>query len=169
VQDAQVEGEFFMKKIRRWLAVLLVVFLASLVIVPIALAEGSITDLTAPFAPILAASLTIERTLQLIRNLISPDPERGPLARGTKALRYYATIGGTLLGLAMSALSNLRLLGSTGIAADQKVDIVLTGIVVGMGTEFVHEVIGIVTEGKNALRSTAEEKDAKVAADGPLG
>jgi hypothetical protein len=158
-----------MKKIHRWLAVLLIVFLISLFVVPLAFAQDSIADLAAPFAPILAASLTIERTLQLIRNLISPDPETGPLARGTKALRYYATIGGTLLGLAMSALSNLRLLSTTGINANQNIDIVLTGIVVGMGTEFVHEVIGIVTEGKNALRSTAEEKDAKVAADGPVG
>ncbi len=158
-----------MKKIHRWPAVLLIVFLISLFVVPLAFAQDSITDLAAPFAPILAASLTIERTLQLIRNLISPDPERGPLARGTKALRYYVTIGGTLLGLAMSALSNLRLLSTTGIIADQNIDILLTGIVVGTGTEFVHEVIGIVTEGKNALRSTAEEKDAKVAADGPVG
>jgi hypothetical protein len=38
-----------------------------------------------------------------------------------------------------------------------------------MGTEFVHEVIGVVTEGKNALRSTAEEKDARASPDGPLG
>jgi hypothetical protein len=158
-----------MKTFRRILTVLPIVILLSLFIVPIALAQDSIADLAAPFAPILAASLTIERTLQLFRNLVNPDPEKGPLARGTKALRYYATIGGTLLGLAMAALSNLRLLTTTGISANQNIDILLTGIVVGMGTEFVHEVIGIVTEGKNALRSTAEEKDAKVAADGPLG
>lgn len=158
-----------MKLLRRFPAVFLAVLPFSLFVVPAAVAQDSITDLAAPFAPILAASLTIERSLQLVRNLISPDPEQGPLARGTKALRYYATIGGTVLGLAMASLSNLRLLATTGIIANPNVDIVLTGIVVGMGTEFVHEVIGVVTEGKNALRSTAEEKEAKVGADGPLG
>jgi hypothetical protein len=158
-----------MKLLRRFPAVFFTVLLLALFIVPAALARDNITDLAAPFAPILAASLTIERTLQLVRNLISPDPEQGPLARGSKALRYYATLGGTLLGLAMAALSNLRLLATTGIMANDNIDIVLTGIVVGMGTEFVHEVIGVVTEGKNALRSTAEEKDARASPDGPLG
>ena len=159
-----------MRRYRRLLTLLFIMLLVSLFIVPAAFAQDSITDFAAPFAPILAASLTIERSLQLIRNLINPDPDKGPLARGTKALRYFATIGGTLLGLAMTALSNLRLLATTGIMADQNVDIILTGIVVGMGTEFVHEVIGIVTEGKNALRSTSEQKDAQVAAEeGALG
>lgn len=158
-----------MQLLRRFPAMFLAVLPFSLFVVPAAAAQDSISDLAAPFAPILAASLTIERSLQLVRNLISPDPEQGPLARGTRALRYYATIGGTALGLAMASLSNLRLLATTGIIANPNVDIVLTGIVVGMGTEFVHEVIGVVTEGKNALRSAAEENEAKAGADGPLG
>jgi hypothetical protein len=167
---ARAQGETFMRRYRRLPTLLFIVLLVSLFIVPAAFAQDSLTDLAAPFAPIMAASLTIERSLQLMRNLLNPDPDRGPLARGTKALRYFVTIGGTLMGIVMTALSNLRLLATTGILANQIVDIVLTGIVVGMGTEFVHEVIGIVIEGKNALRSTSEQKDAQVASgEGALG
>ena len=139
-----------MKHLLRFLDVLLIVLLVSLFLVPAALAQDGDANATllAPFAPILAATVAVERFLQLIRNIISPDPEMGPLARGSKALRYYTTVGGTALGLPIAFISNLRLLTSAGITINPNIDILLTGVAVGMGTEFVHEVIKVVAEGK---------------------
>lgn len=146
-----------MKRLHRYLDVLLIVLLTALFIVPAALAQGNEPgqDLLAPFAPILAASLAIERLLQLVRNIISPNPEAGILARGSKALRYYTTLGGSALGLAVAFLSNLRLLDSAGITFDPTLDAILTGVALGMGTEIVHELIKVIAEGKSALRKAS--------------
>ncbi len=156
--------EIAMRRLGRFLTILVITVLISLFVVHSVWAqEGAPFDpvnLLAPFAPILAASTAIERFLQLIRNIISPDPEIGPLARGSKALRYYTTIGGTTLGLGMVYLSNLRLLESVGITFNDLADTILTGVVVGMGSEFVHEIIKVIAEGKDALRANAQRDQA---------
>jgi hypothetical protein len=159
-----------MKRLSRYLDVLWIVLLAALFLVPTALAQDgaaeSASSLLAPFAPILAASAAIERLLQLIRNIINPKPEEGFLARGSVNLARFTTYGGVALGLILAFMSgNLRILALAGVQFDPALDTILTGIVIGMGTEFVHEVIKVVGEGKDALRanakSTTEEKQAK--------
>ncbi len=142
-----------MKHIYRFIDVTLIVLLISLFLVPAAFAQDGVPDFAAPFAPILAATVAIERFLQLIRNLINPDPEQGILARKSKALTYYTTIGGVGLGLAMVFMSdNLRLLSLAGINFNPLLDGLLTGVAIGLGSEFVHEVISVIGEGKQALR-----------------
>ncbi|HEY2981945.1 MAG TPA: hypothetical protein VGJ22_12240 [Anaerolineales bacterium] len=149
-----------MKRVSYYRDSLFIGLLGTMFFVPSVFAQGGTNDIGSPFAPIVAGSLTIERLLQLIRNILSPDPEQGFLRRGSKALRYYTTLGGTGLGLALAFSSNLRLLATTGITLfDPTVDAVLTGIVIGMGTELVHEVIGVAVEGKNVLRATAVAKE----------
>jgi hypothetical protein len=142
--------------------VLLVVMLVSLFIVPAALAQdGDPTSfLLEPFAPILAASAAVERTLQLIRRVFSPDLETGMLARNSKALKILTTYGAVALGLMLSFWGNIQLLETVNILIDPRLDLALTGIVIGMGSEFVHEVIGVVGEGKEALRATAKKEEA---------
>lgn len=147
-----------MRHVRRFFDILLIVLLICLFVVPVAAAQDGVTDLAAPFTPIAAAALAVERLLQLIRNMISPDPEQGLLRRDGKALRYYTTLGGTALGLGMSFLGNMRLLAATDITINSTVDTVLTGIVIGMGTEIVHELIKVIAEGKTALRAAGEPK-----------
>lgn len=146
-----------MSRLSRILNAALIAFLLAFAVVSAVHAQGeggSQTDLSQVFAPILAAAAAIERFLQLIRNLISPDPEKGPLARDSKALRYYTTIGGVVLGLAMAFLSpNLKILALAGIAFDPLLDQIITGVTVGMGTEFIHEIIKIIAEGKGAFRA----------------
>ena len=153
-----------MKRAGHFLDILFIVALISLFVVPVVLAQdGSPFDpasLFEPFGPLVAASAAIERSLQLVRNIISPDPEQGPLARGTKALRYYTTIGGTVLGLGLVYLGNLRLLASVGVALNGVLDAVLTGVVVGMGTEVVHELIKVIGESKDALRASTQKDQA---------
>lgn len=144
-----------MKHVRRILNVLLVVLLLSLVVVGEVFAQGDEGgELLAPFASILAAAVSVERVLQLIRNIVSPSPDEGPLARGSKALRYYTTIGGAVLGLIIVFVSDLRLLESVGVGIDPIVDAIFTGVVVGLGSELAHEVIKLATEAKGALRRT---------------
>jgi len=142
-----------MSRMFRILNVALIVGLLSLAVVGVAYAqEGGGDPALGPFMPILAATVAIERLLQLIRNIVSPNPDKGPLARGTPALQYYTTIGGLALGLLIAFASGHRLLESAGIALEPTVDTVLTGIVIGLGSEFTHEAIKVVGEAKYALR-----------------
>src|SRR3972149_8599903 len=143
-----------MKHASLFLNVLIIVLLVSLFIVPVAFAQdGGPTDfLLQPFAPILAAATAIERTIQLIRRILSPNPEAGALARNSNALKYFTTFGGLALGMLMAFWGKISLLASVKILIEPLVDLVFTGIVIGMGSEFVHELIGVVGEGKEALR-----------------
>ena len=140
--------------------VLVIVLLVSLFIVPLAFAQDGdpVTFLLQPFVPTLAASAAVERSLQLIRRIFSPDPEKGIFARGSRGLKYLTTYGSVALGLVMAFWGSIRLLGSVEIFIDPVVDTVLSGIVIGMGSEFVHEIIGVVGEGKSALRANAESQ-----------
>jgi hypothetical protein len=151
-----------MKHVARFLDVLVIVLLVSLFIVSVAYAQDGdpATFLLQPFAPILAASATVERTIQLVRKIESPDPETGPLARDTKALKYFTTFASLVLGLMLSFWGQIRLLESVAISIDPILDLSLTGIVVGMGSEFVHELVGVVIEGKGALRASAKKDEA---------
>ena len=147
------------------LQVIVIVLLVSLFVVPVALAQDGdpTSSLLEPFAPILAASAAVERTLQLIRRIFSPDDEAGIFAHGSRGLKVLTTYGSVALGLMMSFWGGIRLLGSVDIFIDPLVDYVFTGIVIGMGSEFVHEIIGVVGEGKSALRATAEAKQEETA------
>jgi len=153
------------RRVSLFLDVLVIVVLVSLFIVPMVFAQdGNPTSfLLEPFAPLLAASAAVERTLQLIRKIFSPDPESGLFARGSRGLKYLTTYGSVALGLMLSLWGNIRLLGSVEIFIDPLTDLVFTGIVVGMGSEFVHEIIGVVGEGKSALRATTEAKEQETA------
>ena len=146
-----------MKHISRFFNVALIVGLLSLVIVNVVYAQDNTTDtFTGLFAPIFAVTLSVERLLQLIRNIISPDPEKGPLARGTQALRYFTTIGGVVLGLLFAFMGNYHMLEIAGFNVQPTLDAILTGITIGMGTEFVHQVITGLGEAKSALRKNAQ-------------
>jgi hypothetical protein len=141
-----------MQHVQRIWSTLLIGFLLSLASTGVVYAQDGDPALLTPFTPILAGAAAVERLLQLVRNLISPDPEKGPLARKTTALRYFTTIGGVVLGLLIAFMSDLHLLAAAGIQLQSVLDRVLTGVVIGMGTELVHEVIKVVAEGKLALR-----------------
>ena len=149
-----------MKRVSYYLTVLWIVLLITLFIVPVAFAQDGGTDpsasLLAPFAPILAATVAVERILQFIRNIISPDPENGPLKRGPN-LQKFTTYGSIMLGLIFAFMSGgtLQILALADIKTYPLLDTIVTGVVIGMGTEFVHEFIKVLAEGKDALRKTA--------------
>lgn len=149
-----------MKHLSRFLNVALIVGLLSLAFATIAFAQETQpepgSDLLALFAPVLAATVAIERLLQFVRNIISPDPEKGILARDSTALRYFTTIGGVVLGLIFSFVGSIHMFEIAEITINPNLDAILTGITVGMGTEFVHQVIMVIGEGKNALRKTVQ-------------
>ncbi|GAB4578151.1 MAG: hypothetical protein Fur0022_08840 [Anaerolineales bacterium] len=149
-----------MKHLSRLLNIVLIVGLLSFAFSTIAFAQESTPtpspELLALFAPVLAATVAIERILQLVRNIFSPNPEQGLLARGSKALRYFTTLGGVALGLIFAFAGGIHMFQIAEINIDLTLDATLTGITMGMGTEFVHQVIMAIGEGKNALRKTAK-------------
>lgn len=144
-----------MSRIRVYTNATWIAFVFTFILVGVGYAQSSDggNDLLAPFGPILVGALGVERLLQLIRNIISPKPKEGYLKRGSKELRYFTTFGGAILGLLFAFASDLRLLASAGIGTDPTLDVVITGIVVGMGSEVVHEAIKVVAETKGILRA----------------
>lgn len=145
-----------MKLTTRILNIALIVLFVSLTAVGTAHAQDiGGNELLSPFTPILAAAAAVERLLQFIRNIVSSDPTEGPLARGKPALKYFTTIGGVVLGLLIAFISGQQLLMAAGVTVPPVIDIILTGIVIGLGSEVVHEVIQGLGEGKRALRTVS--------------
>lgn len=157
-----------MKLTTRILNIALIVLFVSLAVVGTAYAQNTGgNELLSPFTPVLAAAASIERLLQLIRHIVSPDPNKGLLARGTLALRYFTTIGGAVLGLLIAFISRQQLLLAAGVTVPPVIDVILTGIVIGLGSEFVHQVIQGLGDGKQALRAVSDGgKSAETATTG---
>jgi len=63
---------------------------------------------------------------------------------------------GLLAGLVISVLGNLGMLRDIGVAAPRLVDMVVTGLVIGSGPGPMHDLIGILQSGKDALGSLTE-------------
>ncbi len=63
---------------------------------------------------------------------------------------------GLLAGLLVSVLGDLKMLNYIGVPAPRFVDMVITGLVIGAGSGPMHDMIGILQGGKNALGSLSD-------------
>lgn len=63
---------------------------------------------------------------------------------------------GLLAGLIIAVLGDLRMLFTMAIPAPRLVDMLITGLVIGAGSGPMHDLIGILQGGKNALSNLAE-------------
>ncbi len=113
------------------------------------------------FAGFVAASVVIERLLELATPFIPWLGAREPYAPGKaarlaaiaqkKADRGYATITlAALLGVAASAATGLYLADAIGLSIARWADILLTGMTVGAGANGLHEVLKSLQKAKGS-------------------
>ncbi len=115
---------------------------------------GSI-DVTIVLAPLAAAALGIERLLETLWGVletvmdmlgITPDGEK------YQVFKTWASAAlGIVIGIIISSAAHLRMFGLLGLAVNVNADIFITGLVVGSGSKFTHDIIGIIYEGKRGL------------------
>jgi hypothetical protein len=72
---------------------------------------------------------------------------------------------GLLAGLVISVLGDLGMFSYIGVPAPRLVDIIVTGLVIGSGPGPMHDLIGILQSGKNALGSLTELAKGKSVQD----
>ncbi len=102
-------------------------------------------------------SLTV---LEMTENRLAQAEER--LRAWTGAPEYLAWKKalciwfGLLIGLIVSVLGDLKMLNYIGIPAPRFIDMLITGLVIGSGPGPMHDLIGILQGGKNALGSLAD-------------
>ncbi len=113
-------------------------------------------------AEILGADMTPE-TLELLNmteNRLAKAEER--LRGWVNAPEYLATKRalsiwfGLLAGLVISVVGDLGMFRYIGVSAPRLVDMVVTGLVIGSGPGPMHDLIGILQSGKDALGSLTE-------------
>ena len=63
---------------------------------------------------------------------------------------------GLLIGLVISIIGDLGMMRYIGIPTPRVIDMVITGLVIGSGSSPMHDLIGILQGGKNALSSLAD-------------
>lgn len=100
------------------------------------------------------------QVLEIAENRLAKAEER--LRGWTTAPEYLAWKRalciwfGLLTGLVVSVLGDLKMLNYIGVPAPRFVDMIVTGLVIGSGPGPMHDLIGILQGGKNALNSLAE-------------
>jgi len=77
---------------------------------------------------------------------ITPDGEK------YQVFKTWASAAlGIVIGIIISSAAHLRMFGLLGLAVNVNADIFITGLVVGSGSKFTHDVIGIIYESKRGL------------------
>lgn len=106
-------------------------------------------------APLAAAALGIERLLETIWGVVETVLRMALV--DTSSPRYvefktWVSAGlGLVMGVIIASAADLRMFGMLNFPAAVQADVFITGLVVGSGSKFTHDIIGIFTESKRAL------------------
>ena len=146
-------------------------------------------DVGAVLAPLAAAALGVERlieagwgvveavlSLDLIKSRFKPrldflkkakadfdDVDKTNQVNYSKFKVWTSVAAGILLGIVVANMAGLRMFSTIGFAnVFEGADKVITGIVIGSGSKFTHDVIGIFTETKKLVENLAELKGKEV-------
>jgi hypothetical protein len=126
--------------------------------------------------PLAAAALGIERLIETgwgIVETILPyvqrfaflkkkDEDRTPqektdAANFSKFKVWASAAAGFVVGVVVANMAGLKMFSATGLASVQPTaDTLVTGIVIGSGSKFAHDVVGIFTETKKLVENWAE-------------
>lgn len=106
-------------------------------------------------APLAATALGIERLLETIWGVVETvlrmvlvDPAS---PRYVEFKTWVSAGAGLLIGVIIASATDLRMFGMLNFPANPQADVFITGLVVGSGSKFTHDIIGIFSEGKRAL------------------
>lgn len=148
--------------------------------------EAAAVSVAAVLAPLAAAALGIERGMEILWGFVESigdmfkkeEPSEGALPgpgqkdwKSGKKYKEFKTWFSALVGLALGILiayqTNLlmfTLVGFENVSANA--DKFVTGIVVGSGSKFTHDVIGIFSEGKKLVEHAQGLVEARKTKEG---
>ncbi len=116
---------------------------------------GGSIDVAVVLAPLVAAALGIERLLETLWGVVEMVLDMlGITPTGKKyiAFKTWASAAlGIVLGIILASAARLQMFGMLGLHVNAGADVFITGLVIGSGSKFTHDVIGILTEGKRGL------------------
>ncbi len=116
---------------------------------------GNGIDVAVVLAPLVAAALGIERLLETLWGVVEMVLDMlGITPTGEKyiAFKTWASAAlGIVLGIILASAARLQMFGMLGLHVNVGADVFITGLVIGSGSKFTHDVIGILTEGKRGL------------------
>ncbi len=116
-------------------------------------ANGS--DVAVVLAPLLAAALGIERLLETVWGVVESIMNGlniTPTGAKYGEFKTWASAAfGIVAGIIIASAAQLQMFGMLGLVVDARADVFITGLVIGSGSKFTHDIIGILTEGKRGL------------------
>ena len=147
---------------KRRLSTVGIVVLLSVVFTGVAYAQGgepAATAVATVLAPLAAAALGIERILEIawgfvesIFVLVKKDKFNSE-EKEYKAFKTWVSAAlGLVIGYQVAIAARLMMFTSVGIQnVDAHADMLITGLVIGSGSKFTHDIIGIFSEGKGLI------------------
>ena len=147
---------------RRFLAVGTVVLVwGALSMVVLAQSSGTVTnaDSTATvavvLAPLLAAAVGIERLLETLWGIVESLLDMlqiTPTGEKYVAFKTWSSAALSIVaGLIIASAAQMKMFAMLALSVAPRPDVFITGLVIGSGSKFTHDVIGIFTEGKRGL------------------
>ncbi len=116
---------------------------------------GGGIEVAVVLAPLIAAALGIERLLETLWGVVEMVLDiLGITPTGEKyvAFKTWASAAlGIVLGIILASAARLQMFGMLGLTVNAGADVFITGLVIGSGSKFTHDVIGILSEGKRGL------------------
>ncbi len=115
----------------------------------------STVNVTVVLAPLLAAALGIERLLETLWGIVESILSAltiVPTGEKYQDFKTWASAAfGIVAGIIIASAAQLQMFGMLGLAVDARADVFITGLVIGSGSKFTHDVIGILSESKRGL------------------
>ncbi len=106
-------------------------------------------------APLAAAALGIERLLETLWGIFETVLRMLKINYTTPEyvqIKTWVSAGmGLIIGLIIAFAADLRMFGLLSLMVQPELDMFMTGLVIGAGSKFTHDVIGIFYESKKAM------------------
>ena len=117
--------------------------------------SASTTAVAVVLAPLLAAAIGIERLLETLWGIIESLLDMMQITpTGEKYIAFKTWSSAALsivAGLIIASAAQMKMFAMLDLSVAPRPDVFITGLVIGSGSKFTHDVIGIFTEGKRGL------------------
>ncbi len=115
----------------------------------------STTTVAVVLAPLLAAAVGIERLLETLWGIVESLLDMlqiTPTGEKYVAFKTWSSAALSIVaGLIIASAAQMKMFAMLDLSVAPRPDVFITGLVIGSGSKFTHDVIGIFTEGKRGL------------------
>lgn len=147
--------------------------------------DGGAGDASTVLAPLLAAALGIERSLEALWGIVEVILARFPKyaflkkreaelteedktnqANHSQFKTWSSALIGIVIGIIVALAAQLAMFNMIGLeSVVDWADMVITGVVIGSGSKFTHDAIGILNQAKRLVANWAELIDVRKSAE----